>query len=339
MKLRVFPPGTVVCTCSCNMGTTAIVKEPLITNQTFIGLRPLDDRLNSEYLYWALQAVRDDLNAQATGAIQQYLSRDDFRQLRLPIPPAAEQRAIADYLDTETARIDALITKKRRMIELFEERFRATVETALLKTERFRLKHLLDSRPSYGVLVPRFVDSGGVPFIRVNAINSLGEGLHDLPQIDKALDQAYRRTRLTGGEVLVSVVGTMGRSAIVPTEAAGSNIARAVCRLNLRSPGLAQLIQIWISSTDLFLDQALLATGGDTAQPTLNVGDLVEFEVHVPSSDAEVAELAVELTNLRSVKVKATHVLLLQLELLTERRQALITAAVTGELPVPGMAA
>ena len=129
MKLRVFPKGTVVCTCSCTMGTTAIVGQPLITNQTFIGLVPRDERLVSEYLYWALQAYRDDLNAQATGAIQQYLSRDDFRQLRIPIPPVDEQRAIADYLDAETARIDALVAKKQRLVHLLEERQRIEVET------------------------------------------------------------------------------------------------------------------------------------------------------------------------------------------------------------------
>ena len=87
--------------------------------------------LVSEYLYWALQAYRDDLNAQATGAIQQYLSRDDFRQLRIPIPPVDEQRAIADYLDAETARIDALVAKKQRLVHLLEERQRIEVETEI----------------------------------------------------------------------------------------------------------------------------------------------------------------------------------------------------------------
>jgi type I restriction enzyme, S subunit len=55
--LKVFPKGTVVCTCSCDMGTTAIVRKPLITNQTFIGLHPRDERLSPEFLYYSLRPI------------------------------------------------------------------------------------------------------------------------------------------------------------------------------------------------------------------------------------------------------------------------------------------
>ena len=116
------------------MGTVAIAARPLITNQTFIGLVPSSDELTADFLYWTLQAQRDRLNATATGAIQQYLSRDDFRQLRLPIPPIGMQRAIADFLDGETARIDALIEKKRRMVELLRERARRLEKAVTLES-------------------------------------------------------------------------------------------------------------------------------------------------------------------------------------------------------------
>src|SRR4051812_6768711 len=43
MNLRVYEPGTVLCSCSCTMGATAIVREPLVSNQTFIGLTPMFD--------------------------------------------------------------------------------------------------------------------------------------------------------------------------------------------------------------------------------------------------------------------------------------------------------
>ncbi len=47
------------------------------------------------------------------------------------VPPLSKQRAIADYLDTETARIDALITKKRRLIDLLAERRQALITAAV----------------------------------------------------------------------------------------------------------------------------------------------------------------------------------------------------------------
>ena len=62
------------------------------------------------------------------------ISWEQFRNIDVTLPPLAEQQAIADYLDTETARIDALIEKKRRLLGLLEEQ----VNSQILKIiERF----------------------------------------------------------------------------------------------------------------------------------------------------------------------------------------------------------
>ncbi|MFC2085768.1 restriction endonuclease subunit S [Bacteroidota bacterium] len=107
---RRYPVGTVLCSCSCNMGATAIVRAPLISNQTFIGITPLPS-MEPEFVFYAMQDAKTHLTTIATGAIQQYLSRNDFSRLRVPLPPLLEQRAIAAFLDHETARIDSLIEK------------------------------------------------------------------------------------------------------------------------------------------------------------------------------------------------------------------------------------
>ena len=63
----------------------------------------------------------------------------------MPVPdiPLPEQRAIADYLDAETARIDALITKKQQLINLLEERFSADTERHFVGREMLPLKRLV----------------------------------------------------------------------------------------------------------------------------------------------------------------------------------------------------
>ena len=84
------------------------------------------------------------IRAQASSGFPRALARGireggaDFRrwgtlaELPVPCPQVAQQRAIADYLDIETGRIDALITKKRRMIELLEERVGSLIDEKLL---------------------------------------------------------------------------------------------------------------------------------------------------------------------------------------------------------------
>lgn len=65
----------------------------------------------------------------ASGGGQPNLSQDDLRQVRIPTPPLPEQRAIADYLDRETARIDQLVAKVETAIERLRE-YRTALITA-----------------------------------------------------------------------------------------------------------------------------------------------------------------------------------------------------------------
>ena len=132
MNLKVFPLGTVLCSCSCNMGATAIVDTPLVSNQTFIGIVPSAE-LVPEYVYYLMQVAKQHLTALATGAIQQYLSRNDFSSLRTPLFPRSEQRAIAAFLDRKTAKIDALVAKKERLAELLQEKRTALITRAVTR--------------------------------------------------------------------------------------------------------------------------------------------------------------------------------------------------------------
>lgn len=84
----------------------------------------IDERLTSvnlRWLYYVLQAVNLKGPSQDVGVPG--LSRDAAYEVRLPAPPShEEQRRIADFLDTETGKIDNLVFKKRRLVELLEER-------------------------------------------------------------------------------------------------------------------------------------------------------------------------------------------------------------------------
>ncbi len=57
----------------------------------------------------------------------------DFDESRVPVPPLAEQTAIAAFLDRETAKIDALVAEQRRLIELLKEKRQAVISHAVTK--------------------------------------------------------------------------------------------------------------------------------------------------------------------------------------------------------------
>jgi hypothetical protein len=61
------------------------------------------------------------------------ISATNIKELPLPVPPVDEQRAIADYLDRETAQLDALVAAKERLIELLAEKCRALITRAVTR--------------------------------------------------------------------------------------------------------------------------------------------------------------------------------------------------------------
>jgi type I restriction enzyme, S subunit len=98
MPLRVYPKGTVIVSCSADLGRCAIIATPLITNQTFIGLVP-SEKIDSLYLYYLMGSKSKMLNNLATGATIKYLSKNKFQELEIPIPSLKEQQRIVSILD------------------------------------------------------------------------------------------------------------------------------------------------------------------------------------------------------------------------------------------------
>ena len=261
---------------------------------------------------------------------------EEFQNISVDLPSVNTQRAIADHLDRETARIDALIAAKLRMVELLEERRRALRDHAFDSEPGWRLKRLLADSLAYGVLVPQFVAAGtGVPMIRTYNLTAKGHVNHeDIAEIPVDLAREYQRTSLRKNDVILSVVGSMGRSAVAGSGEEGFNLNRPLARLQLRTEVPPRLIWHWTQTTH-FMDVAKLVTGGGTAQPTLNLGDLANFNVGLPHGTNLWPKILTALEDECGRLDEITDALDRQLGLLQERRQALITAAVTGQLDIP----
>ncbi|MGA4961204.1 hypothetical protein [Streptomyces pseudogriseolus] len=294
----------------------------------------IDEGLTSVYLRWlyyVLQAV--DLRGPSQDVGVPGLSREAAYAVLVPAPPPLEeQHRIADFLDAETARIDKLVALRDRQIRLVQERRASSLNHAFKRETHSatRLKHLLATRPRYGVLVPQFVEGDGVRFIRVNDLLDLSGRANSLRRIPHTLSSQYARTITRPGDVLLSVVGTMGRSAIVPPELEGANVARAVASLRPATDVSAELVAAWLTTPD-FIRQAVIATSSDTAQPTLGMEDLANFRLSWPSSPSAQRDLLHEVRAIQRHGNRLVRAFQAQSRLLAERRQALITAAVTGQ--------
>lgn len=123
---------------------------------------------------------------------------------------------------------------------------------------------------SYGVLVPGPEVSGGVPFVRIADLSLTDPPARPEKSISMEVDAQYQRTRLEGGEILMGVVGSIGKLGVAPPSWAGANIARAICRIV--PVGLVNKDFVLLLLQSEFMRASFAGDTRTLAQPTLNVG-------------------------------------------------------------------
>ena len=143
--------------------------------------------------------------------------------------------------------------------------------------EEVKLGILTNRKIGYGIVQPGASVPNGVPVIKVNNIISGLRCINDLETTSLENDAKYKRTKLLGGELLISVVGTIGKTAIVPKSFAGCNLVRATCLIDIKDELLTSWVKYYIDSPkgQHYIHENL----NTTVQPTLNVKSLVEMPI------------------------------------------------------------
>lgn len=290
---------------------------------------------------------------EAPGITRYGLSQDAIGELRCCIPPKKERGQIADRLDRETARIDALITKKTEFFGLLAKKRQALITHAVTKgldpkakmkdsgvdwigevPEHWRVKakkHVCELLKDGTHLPPARV-AVGVPLLSVRNIQ---DGKFSLRVDDSMIahedfQELCRSFVPLENDVLLAIVGaTIGKTAIVPKGMGSFHIQRslAIFRPNsqMRSAYLHRLFE---SST---YQQQLWENAGFSAQPGIYLGTLANFRIPVPPIDEQdkvVKYLDRLIARIDLLAEKTQH----SIDLLKERRSVLITAAVTGQI-------
>ena len=107
MRLKVYPEGTVLCSCSARLGVCTITARKMVSNQTFIGLVP-GEGIDKEYLYYMMESHANNLQKLSSGTTIDYLPREKFEEFSILVPPMVEQMKIVSILSS----MDTSIKKK-----------------------------------------------------------------------------------------------------------------------------------------------------------------------------------------------------------------------------------
>jgi type I restriction enzyme S subunit len=154
-----------------------------------------------------------------------------------------------------------------------------------LKAELISLGELTEAtRPiCYGVLKPGAYCASGVPLVRVTDISANAFDESNLMRISSQLDEEFRRSRLKGGEILLSIQGTVGRVAICPDEFAGANISRTIAVIQPDSRVDTHYLYWYLRS---LADASAFEIVGST-RDSLNIGALRKIRVPVVPLDEQ----------------------------------------------------
>ena len=133
---------------------------------------------------------------------------------------------------------------------------------------------------SYGIVQPGSHDVVGVPILRVNNLRHGGITTDDVLRVSSEIEGKYVRTRLRGGEVLLSLVGSVGEVAIVPETLADWNVARAIAVIRPSGNVSARWLKYCLSSDLVQRHMRMWQT--DTVQATLNLRDVRRLPIVMP---------------------------------------------------------
>ena len=305
-------------------GAVNVVAPPAWISDNALVATPIGDS-DLRYLHYVLQVL--ELPGDAATTAQPLITQSQVREREIPIPPPDDQTRIADFLDTETARIDATIVKKRHMISLLAEHHRARRSTTILRG--------LD--PVHG----RNDCDLPCPW-RVVALGVL-VGLHrgfDLPREERepgsvpvvssgGISGRHSTAMCTGPGVVTGRYGTIGEVFFVEEPYWPLNTTLFVSDFRGNHP---RWVYHMLSALPLEYDAAKSAVTG------INRNVIGGLRVpYVPV--IEQRSIARTLDRASEQKDTVCRSLARQIELLKEHRQALVAAAVTGAVDIPGRAA
>ncbi len=336
---RLFP-GDVVITkdseTADDIGVAAYVDrsaDDMVCGYHLGVLRPRRGIVDGRYLFWSVVSdhARSQFSAGATGVTRYGLRIDVIASTEVLVPSLGEQRVIADFLDDETDWIDAVIAKKRRLINLLDERFAQLISREQSRWDLVPLKRAVLYQEGPGIMAADFREDG-VPLIRVAGVGSEEITLDACNYLDSEMVQSrWSHFRLMRGDYLISASASMGVVSRVGKAAEGAVPYTGLILFRPQRDTHMEYVRFFLRS-QYFLHQIEQLKTGTAIQ---HFGPSHLGQVRIPLAPPEEQErIGTLLLNQRRATDRAIDALTRQIELLTERRQALITAAVTGELDV-----
>jgi len=320
-------------------------------------LRP-QEQVHTPFVHHLLrcQPFQEEFYRNGKGIVADLWSTNysEMRNILLGMPPLPEQTIIAAFLDRETAKIDGLVAEQRRLMDLLREKRQAVISHAVTRglnphapmkpsgiewlgdvPAHWEVRRLssLSTKITNGYVGPTrdILLDDGIRYLQSLHIKGNRIQFNEPYYVSDQWSDQHRKSILEAGDVLIVQTGDIGQVAVVTEEFAGCNCHALIIVAPIRSAVDGEWMSWVLNSHYGFHTLLSIQTGA--LHPHLNCGNVKDISIPLPPLSeqgrivAYVIDQVGEFDRLAAESKRA-------IELLTERRTTLISAAVTGKIKV-----
>ncbi|MDN6683637.1 MAG: restriction endonuclease subunit S [Bifidobacterium crudilactis] len=264
--------------------------------------------------------------------------RPALASLNIAYPAVETQQRIADYLDRETAEIDAAVADLDKYVELLETRRQLHIDqtfSALLENWPLAPLGLFFSilNGDRGVNYPKAeeITQAGIPFINAGDVTERRISLSQAKFVSEEKYESMGGAKLRQGDILFCLRGSLGKHGLVDFD--GGSVASSLCVLRPKNANTyrSRFLNLYLDSK--FIESEVRFSENGSAQPNLSADSLSRFKVPAVSTEQQenvstsLEEMHKEIDSLIAESTRLR-------DLLLKRRSVLITEVVTGRKQV-----
>ncbi|MCU8070485.1 restriction endonuclease subunit S [Shewanella sp. SM32] len=355
--LKVYPKGSLIMAMyGATIGRLGLLDIEATTNQACCVLTK-SATLDNKYVFYWLRAFRDEIIGLSSGGGQPNINQEKVSSLKISAPELKLQQSVVAFLDYETARIDQLIAKQQRLIELLKEKRQAVISHAVTKglnpnvpmkdsgvewlgqvPEHWtvsRVKYVSSVSGGFAFSSDDFVDSG-IQLIKIgNLYQSRLQLERDPTFLPIGFSKSHAVFKVSKGDLLMSLTGTLGKRdygfAVRYDADEDSLLNQRVAKFNLNQSKINPDFMLLLLLSDSYLSQIYSMPSG-TKQANLSNSDVLSPLICYPSQLNEQESIVKHVYDSVSKIDLLTSKAIQAIDFMNERRYSLISAAVTGKI-------
>ena len=333
---------------------SAISKYHGIITSAYIAVKTKQNADFYNYLFRAydLQKVFYSMGE----GMRQSLKMDELNKMPVVLPSEDEQKRIVAFLNTETTRIDNLITKQEKLIELLEEQRKSIISHAVTKGlnpntpmkdsgvewlgevpkhwEVVKSKRLFWCKGGFAFSSDDFFEEGNYPVIRISNIQDKSISTDKIVYVNSCTKKVFNQFSAYTGDLIFCMTGaSLGKVGLLPKELSFALINQRVGRLDITSYAIKQFVFYLVSSHGFQTNIRMLGVGLTDNFPNISSDLIGIVDVVLPplvEQQGIVNHLEIENSKIDTLIEKQNQLI----DKLKEYRASIISHAVTGKIDV-----